>query len=635
MFLIRYFPHLIACVAGLLLTMMVNAAAAAAAAEPIQLVIDATDTNHHVFKVQAAFPVRPGPLTLYYPQWIPGNHSPTGPITQLAGLQFSANGKNLPWLRDPLNAYAFKLDVPRGVSQLEARYQFLSPLGLPGGSNGRVVFTQDMLGLQWHTVVLYPAGVKSDDQIVQASISLPPDWDFASALDVAQRQGNQVQFKSTSLTQLLDSPIFAGKYSKKVALDPDAKIPVTLNLFADNPDSLALEPEQLAVHKALVKQAYQVFGPPHYQHYDFLVAMSNYFSHIGLEHSQSTEIGVGPELLTGWKTHASMRTVIPHEFVHAWNGKFRRPFDLATPHYNVPMQNTMLWVYEGQTTYWTVVMAARAGFLSQEQAREDWALTVAAMNHRAGRVWRNLRDTANEAIINYRRGADWRDWARSADYYPEGAMLWLDVDTKLRELSAEKKSLDQFAQAFFSVPGSFSQPVTYTFADVVKTLNTLAPFDWASFINTRLDSNGPETPDAGLLRSGWKLVFTEKPNDYGESASGERKEGDFYYSLGFNVGKNDQLSRIAWGSPAFEAGLSPNTTLIAVNGRSYKFDLLKRAVQAAKGKKDVIELLVKTQDHYRTVKLDYHDGLRYPHLEAIPGVPDRLSTIHTPLKLDK
>lgn len=620
--------RLIVCVAGL----SIQATVAAAPSEPIQLAVDATDLQHRVFQVQAKIPVRPGPLTLYYPQWIPGNHAPTGPISQLAGLQFSANGKDLPWLRDPLNVYAFKLDIPRGVSQIEARYQFLSPLGIAGSTAGRVVFTQDMLGLQWHTVALYPAGMKSDEVMVQANITLPPEWGFATALEVGQQDGGKVQFKPTNLTQLLDSPIFAGKYSKKVALDPAAKIPVTLNLFADTPESLAIEPEHIAAHKALVQQAYQLFGAPHYQHYDFLVAMSSYFSHIGLEHSQSTEVGVGPELFTSWKTTASMRTVIPHEFAHAWNGKFRRPADLATPHFNVPMQNSLLWVYEGQTTYWTVVLAARAGFLNQEQAREDWALTAAAMNHRAGRLWRNLRDTTNEAIFNHRRNGEWRDWQRSADYYAQGAMLWLDVDSKLRELSQEKKSLDQFAQAFFSVPGSFSQPATYNFAEVIKVLNTLVPYDWSEFINTRLDRTGADTPDAGLQRSGWKLVFTDKPNNYAESAPGERKEGDFYYSLGFNVGKNDQLSQVAWGSPAFEAGLSPNTTLVAVNGRSYKFDLLKRAVVAAKNSKETIELLVKTEDRYRTVKLNYHDGLRYPHLEAIPGVPDRLNLIHTALK---
>ncbi|MEN9868611.1 MAG: hypothetical protein RL748_4201, partial [Pseudomonadota bacterium] len=555
----------------------------------------------------------------------------TGPIGELAGLQFSANGKALPWLRDPTNMYAFKLDIPKGVSRLDARYQFLSPLGIPGGSGGRVVFTQDMLGLQWNTVALYPAGMKSDDVTVQANLNLPPEWDLASALQVAQREGNLVRFKSSNLTQLLDSPVYAGKYSKKVQLDNRNNIPVTLNLFADHPESLALEPEQLAAHRQLVQQAYSVFGAPHYQHYDFLVAMSNYFSQIGLEHGQSTEIGVRPELLTSWKTTASMRTVIPHEYVHAWNGKFRRPLDLLTPHYNVPMQNSLLWLYEGQTTYWTVVLSARANFLTQEQARENWALMAALLSQRAGRAWRNLRDTTNEPIYNHRRGGDWRDWQRSADYYPEGALLWLDVDSKIRELTGDKKSLDQFAQSFFSVPGSHMQPVPYTFADIVKALNNVVAHDWAGFLNTRLDSNQTGHLLDGFERSGWKLVYTDKPNDFAEPPAGERRDGDFRFSLGFTVGKNDQINNVVWGGPAFQAGIAGNTTLVAVNGRSYKFDLLKRAVVAAKTSTDPIELLLRTEDRYHTVKLDYHGGLRYPHLEAISGVPDRLTTLMKPL----
>lgn len=606
-----------------------GAGLAAHAAEPIRLAVDATDLDRRIFQVEASYPVHAGPLTLYYPQWIPGNHAPTGPIGDLAGIQFFANGKVVPWLRDPVNMFAFKLDVPRGVSKLEARYQYLSPI--VGSAANRAVQTAELLGLQWHAVVLYPAGAASDDISVQASLTLPGNWQYGTALEVENSSGAQVNFKPTSLTNLVDSPVFAGKHVKKLELDPGSAIPVTLNLFADQPESLVIDAGQIAVHRQLVQQAYRLFGPPHYRHYDFLVAMSSYFGSIGLEHAQSTEIGVRPELLSKWKTSPAQRTVIPHEFAHAWNGKFRRPQDLLTAHYNMPMQNSLLWLYEGQTSYWTVVLAARSGFLSPEQAREDLAVTLAHAAQRPGRAWRSLRDTTNEPVMAYRRNHNWGDWQRSADYYPEGALLWLDVDAKLRELTQEKVSLDQFARRFFGIPGSAMKPVGYVFADVVKTLNALAPFDWATYLNTRLDSHGPQLPESGVSNIGWKLVFSDKPNEFAESGPPERKDGDFYFSLGFMIGKNDQISVVAWDSPGFKAGLSVGGTLVAVNGLAYKAENLKRVLTQAKTDKEAIELLIKTDDRYRSVRIDYHEGMRYPHLEPVAGTPDRLSRILTPL----
>jgi predicted metalloprotease with PDZ domain len=602
---------------------------AAQALEPMRLSVDVTDLEHRVFQVEASWPVQAGPLTLYYPQWLPGNHAPYGPVSELAGLRFFANGKALPWVRDTQNMFAFKLDVPPGVSRLEGRYQFLSPLA---GTHGRVVLTPEILGLQWNTVVLYPAGAASDEIPVQANLKLPSEWQFGSALEVAGEDGATIRFKPTSLTNLVDSPVFAGKYVKKVALNADGSTPVTLNLFADQPDSLAIEPVQVEAHKELVRQAYKLFGPAHYQHYDFLVAMSNWFGRIGLEHTQSTEIGTRADLLTKWKTTAAQRTVIPHEFVHAWNGKFRRPQDLATPDFNVPMQNSLLWLYEGQTTYWTTVLATRAGFLSPQQARESLAQSIASLQQLPGRSWRSLRDTTNDPIIARRHETEWDDWQRSLDYYHEGALLWFDVDTRLRALTQEKISLDQFARAFFDVPGNGGKPVTYTFADVVNTLNALAPYDWAGFLNTRLDSHGPQAPDGGLRNSGWKLVFTDKANEFAESRSAERQSGDFHFSLGFMVGKNDQLSSVSWDSPAFKAGMSVGSTLVAVNGLTYKAENLKRVVTQAKTDPQAIEFLIKNNDHYRTVRIDYHGGLRYPHLEAVNGATDRLGAILTPLK---
>jgi predicted metalloprotease with PDZ domain len=320
--------------------------------------------------------------------------------------------------------------------------------------------------------------------------------------------------------------------------------------------------------------------------------------------------------------------VVPHEFAHAWDGKFRRPADLYTRNFNEPMQNTLLWVYEGQTTYWTDILAARSGMYSPEEARDMIARTVAHMERRAGRIWRNLQDTTNEPIISARgRGQSWSSWQRSADYYPEGLMLWLDADIKLRELSGEKKSLDDFARTFYAVPANNFATRAYTFDDVVGTLNGVAPFDWKTFLRTRLDSTGRDNPLDTLGRSGWKLVFNDKPNLITESSNKVRSNADFSYSLGLTIGKQDVIGEVQWGSPAFEAKITSGSTLLAVNGRAYKSELLTNAIKAAQKDKKPIELLVKHDEVYRTVQIKYFDGVKHPHLERVEGTKDRLSVV--------
>jgi predicted metalloprotease with PDZ domain len=324
--------------------------------------------------------------------------------------------------------------------------------------------------------------------------------------------------------------------------------------------------------------------------------------------------------------------VVPHEFAHAWDGKFRRPADLYTRNFNEPMQNTLLWVYEGQTTYWTDILAARAGMYSPEEARDMIARTVAHMERRAGRIWRNLQDTTNEPIISARgRAQSWSSWQRNADYYPEGLMLWLDADIKLRELSNDKKSLDDFARTFYAVPANNFATRTYTFDDVVSTLNGVAPFDWKTFLRARLDSTGRDNPLDTLGRSGWKLVFNDKPNLITESSNKVRGNADFSYSIGLSIGKQDVIGEVQWGSPAFEARITAGSTLVAVNGRAYKSELLTNAIKAAQKDKKTIELLVKHDEVYRTVQLKYFDGVKHPHLERVEGTKDRLSVVLTAL----
>ncbi len=601
---------------------------------PLKLDVDVTDVERKIHRAHLAIPVTSGPLTLLFPQWLPGNHSPNGVINGLSGLQFTANGKPVSWVRDTISVFAFHLNIPNDVTVLEADYQYLTAVS---PTQGRVLVTPDIVNLQWNSVVLYPAGFNADGIMVEASMTYPAGWQFATALEEQKTSGpnnNKAKFSPVSLTDLVDSPVYVGRYVKRYELSPGtegkAGVPVRFNVFADNVESLEATPAQIEPHRNMVKQMYKVFGPGPYTHYEFLIAASENFGGTGgLEHRQSTEIGVGANYFTKYKTSAYMRGVVPHEFVHSWDGKFRRPADLMIRNFNEPMQNSLLWVYEGQTSYWTEIIAARSGLYSPTEAREALARTAASMQTRAGRTWRNLQDTTNDPIMS-QRGAtkSWSSWQRGSDYYPEAVLLWLDADFKIRELTQEKRSLDDFARLFFAVPQNKAQgshaTITYTFDDVVKALNTAAPFDWAGFLRSRLDSQADNNPLDTFGRSGWKLVFTDKVNEFSDAANKARNNSDFAYSLGITVDKKEMISDVEWGSPAFAAKITTGATLLAVNGRTYKPERLNNAIIAAQKDKKAIELLIKSDDRYRTVSIPYFDGLRYPHLERVDGSKDRL-----------
>ncbi len=491
----------------------------------IELDVDLTDLNRKVMEVRAVLPVKPGPLTLLYPRWLPGSHAPVGEVRRLAGLQISANGKPVPWVRDPVEVAAFHLDVPAGVSSLQLRYQHLSPVVEAVGGSGRIVMTQEIVGLQWASVLLYPAGHRVDRIQVRPSATLPAGWKFASALDEAARNGDRVSFKPVSAETLVDSPLWAGKYTRRIELGQAGDAPVFLNLFADSPGSLAATPEQIAAHQALVAQAQALFRAHHFRRYEFLLALSDNFSGIGLEHSECSENGVRPAYFTEWNRGATRRELLPHEYAHSWNGKFRRPADLWTPDYNQPMQDSLLWVYEGQTQYWGIVLAARSGLVPREATMDSLATLAAGLSERAGRAWRNLQDTTNEPVIARRLPQDWRSWQRGEEYYSEGALIWLDVDTRLRELTAGARSLDDFSRAFHGVENGRVQALTYTFDDVVRVLDGVAPHDWAGFLRQRLDSHDSANVLDGFTRGGWALVFTDKESEQARNRGEDPRRG--------------------------------------------------------------------------------------------------------------
>ena len=595
----------------------------------IQLDVDVTNLDQKIMRVHERIPVNAGKLTLLYPQWLPGTHSPTGPLTQFAGLTLTANGKSIDWTRDKVEMYAFHVDVPDGIQFIDADYQFLSPVE---AVQGRITATPEIVGVQWNTVVLYPAGYYARDINFKPNLTLPTGWKFGSALELEKQEGDQAQFKQINLDDLVDSPLFAGKNFKRVDLNPGAKVPVFLNIVADSAADLDAKPEQIDAHRSLVQQAYKLYGSHHYVHYDFLLALSGEFSGIGLEHHQSSENGLEANYFTDWTKTWEMRGLLPHEYTHSWNGKFRRPADLWTPNFNVPMQDSLLWVYEGQTQYWGEVLSARSGLETVDQIRDQLASIAAFYDHQDGRTWRNLQDTTNAPIISYRGPAAWPSWQRGYEYYRESELIWLDADTKIRELSSDKKSLNDFAKAFFGVEDGRNVALTYTFDDVVNTLNAVQPFDWRSFLRARLDGHDKQAPKDGLTRGGWKLVYTDVPNSHNKYAEEQHKMNDYVYSLGFTVNKEAKIDFVEWNSLAFKQGMTVGATLMAVNGRVYKSELLKEAIAAAKASKQPIELLVKRDDRFHTVSFDYHEGLKYPHLVRIEGIPDRLSAILAPMK---
>lgn len=603
----------------------------------LNLQVDATDLDRRIFRVREQVPVKPGPLRLFYPQWMPGTHGPTGRIGELAGLKISgAGGQPVAWKRDPLDPYAFMLDVPRGTTMLEIEFQHLSPVDR---ESGRVVVTPEMLNVQWNAVLLYPAGHYDSRITVKPSLRLPEGWKYGSALQAASQNGATTEFKPVSVETLIDSPVFAGKHMARVDLDPEAaaqgRVPVFLNVMADVPSELAMTPEQLAAHRALVTQGDRLFGVRRFAQYDFLLAISSRFGWIGLEHHQSSENGVAPGYFAEWAKTSVGRTLLPHEYVHSWNGKFRRPADLWTPNANTPMQDSLLWVYEGQTQFWGEVLAARSGLVPIADMRDRFANVAAWAEAQRGRTWRNLQDTTNQGVMGDRNDArDWRDWQRGSDYYDEMVLVWLEADMLIRDGTAGQRSLDDFARAFFGPTparvGNDFAPLTYTFADIVAALNAVHPHDWARFLRERLDTQTTGAQAEGLTRAGWRLAWSEEPNSASKGFATRRRFDDFSYSIGIHVGKENAVNLVRWGSPAFEAGLSTSVQLLAVNGIAYNADRLKAAITEAKSGKAPISLLVKDGDHYKTVSIPYIGGMRYPKLERIEGTEDRLTQVLSP-----
>jgi predicted metalloprotease with PDZ domain len=607
--------------------LLVAGSCAAATAPKITIALDATEAPRKIFHARLTIPATAGTLTLYYPKWIPGEHGPTGPIQDLAGLKFTANGQDLKWRRDLLDGWTLHVEVPSGVSSVEASLDFISPAGSEGIYTGGASATDKMTVISWNTVLLYPAGFISDDLTYAASMRLPAGWKFGTSLQVASEAGDQIQFAPVSLTMLVDSPVISGQYLKVVPLNPGQTPATEMDIAADSAEALDAPPELWEAYKNLVTQAGILFGARHYRDYHFDLSLSDHVAHFGLEHHESNDSRVSERSMIEPEGRLLMAGLLPHEYVHSWNGKYRRPADLSTPDYEKPMQTDLLWVYEGLTSYLGDVLSGRSGIRSPEQFRDSLAEIAASLDHVPGHTWRNLQDTADGVPAMQGAPAQWQSWRRGLDYYDEDVLNWLWVDTILRQQTQGKKSMDDFCHLFHGGQNSPPMVKTYTFDDVMSTLNQVAPYDWAGFWTERLTNHGPGAPLQGIEASGWKLVYDENRSDLLKAWEGERHSINAEYSIGLLLRADGTIVDTVEGMPAAQTGIGPGMKIVAVNGRRFSEGVFRDALKSAKNSRDPIELIVENTDYLKTHKVDYHGGERYPHLVRDESKPDMLSEI--------
>lgn len=603
------------------------APAAFAQAGTISLSVDATKTPEKFVQCREAIPAKPGPLTLYYPKWIPGEHSPSGPIINLTGLKFTANGKTIPWKRDLTDVFTFHVEVPPGVDHLDASFDYLEPVG-GGMYGGAPSATDKLIVLEWNQTILYPAGAPASQITVAPNLILPAGWKFGTPLKVENQAGNHITFATISLEELVDSPVIAGEYYRAINLTPAGEpIHHEIDMVADSETALDMSP---AVQKGLtnlVAEAGAIFGTRHYRDYHFLLTLSDHVAHFGLEHHECNDSRLPERALLRPDAAEEVGSLLGHEYAHSWNGKFRRPFDLSTPDYQVPMKTDLLWVYEGFTEFLGPLLAARSGLWTEQQYRLSLASFSASLGPGTpGRTWRPLLDTAvGVPGLGFARG--WMNWRRGMDYYPEGDLLWLEAATIIHQQTQGKESIDDFCHLFYEGPNNGPQLKTYTFEQLVETLNRIAPYDWANFFHERLDSTSPDPPVGGIENGGWKFQFSAKAP--AEASPREARNIVFLYSIGLRLGDDGTVTDSTVGSPAFNAGITSGMKVIGVNGRLYSHDVLEDAIKASKDSSQALSLLVVIDEYYKICNLDYQGGERYPDLVRNEN-PDYIDALNKP-----
>jgi predicted metalloprotease with PDZ domain len=596
----------------------------------IALSVDASEAPRRIFHAQLKIPATAGTLTLYYPKWIPGEHGPSGPIQGLTALKFTAKGQTLNWRRDLLDGYTFHVEVPAGTTMVDASLDYVSPpagetyTGLHGGACA----TDKLMVLSWNTVLLYPAGSTAGELTYEASVRLPQGWKFGTALPLASQSGDEIRFAPASLTTLVDSTLIAGQYLRTVPLATDPM--VEMDIAADSPAALEAPSDYIQHYKELVAQARKLFGAEHYRDYHFLYTLSDHVGHGGLEHHESNDSRVKERTLVDPEMRLLRSDLLPHEYVHSWNGKYRRPADLVAPDYQKPLQDDLLWVYEGLTEYLGDLLAGRSGLLTLEQSRDALAQVAAEFDHRPGRTWRNLQDTADGVPVMQGAPHAWTSWRRGLDYYDEDVLNWLWVDTIIQEQTQRKKSIDDFCRLFHGGQGGTPELKTYAFEDVLNALNEITPYDWRGFWTARLQNHGPGAPLAGITGSGWKLVYDETRSEEVKAAEETSKTVNAEYSIGLTLDADGQIVDTIEGMPAAAAGIGPGMKVVAVNGRRFTADVLREGLRAAKTGSQPMQLLIENTDYFKTYNIDYQGGEKYPHLVRDESKPDLLSGILKP-----
>jgi predicted metalloprotease with PDZ domain len=613
-----------------LVLVAVQARGQAPKARPLTVEVDLTEAPRKLLKARLVIPAQPGPLKLYYPKWIPGEHGPTGPITDLAGLKITAAGKTIPWRRDDVDMYAFHCTVPEGAEAVEVALTFLTPASAAGYTSGACC-TPHLAALNWNQVLLYPAGRPARDIRCRPSVRLPAGWKLGTALKTARTEGQTTEFEPVNLEELVDSPVLCGEYFRDIALGPAGGVSHSLAIAGDSPAAIEVPPAIKANLDRLIEEAHKLFGARHYRSYKFLLTLSDRVAHFGLEHHESSDNRAPERLLAddrirkGW-----WAMLLPHEYVHSWNGKYRRPKEMVTDDFQKPQRTRLLWVYEGLTQYLGYVLTARCGLWTEQQFRDNLAQVADWARNQRGRTWRPLEDTAVAAQVLSGARGDWASWRRSLDYYDEGILLWLDVDTLIRQKSGDKRSLDDFCRRFFGGDGGEPGLKPYTLEELASDLNAVVAHDWKGMLTERVTTASANPPLDGIERGGWNLGYSAKPSELLKAIESEGKMIDLTSSVGLLLREDGSVGDVIRDSAAYRAGVGPGMKVIAVNGRRFSSSGLRTALAGTKagGK---LDLLVENGEFFRTFAVDYRQGERYPHLERAGDHPDLIAAIVRPL----